>query len=60
MDLTFNPFAFRMDKTLWSFGRSGCKRINRGRNDNIALEEPKLKIAEFVNLKGPIEGASSP
>ena len=25
----FNPIALRMAKTLWSFGHSECKRVNR-------------------------------
>ena len=40
MTFLFNPFALRMAKTLWSFGRSEC---NRGKFMSVKL----MKIKKF-------------
>ena len=39
-----NPIALRMAKTLWSFGRSECNRVN----SKLHIELPKVEVN--VNL----------
>ena len=42
----FSPFALRMAKILWSFGRSECKRVN---------SSPMRKEAKELKKENPMK-----